>query len=210
MRRYFIYLLFLISIFADSFDSLKDPEVLYFDGSLSELPQDKINALTPLFTDKDLKSLLRHLPAETEVRVLGWHLQGWLIHVNDGRNPSEGWVGASVIQNVTSEKRDHYRQIQIRKKEIQSAIADKKIIPGMLLEEVRLALGKPNQTSFRVDEKGRREVWGYVRYENVPQSRLVKDAYGNWAQVTTLIKVPKGEIKVEFQEGKVVAYEEKK
>lgn len=206
-----IYLFsYIVNLSSESFESLKDPDVLYFDGDLNSLPVDQVRSLIPLYTDKNLRSLLRHLPAETRVRLLGWHSQGWLVQVIDERNSSEGWIAINAIPGLSSEKLNEWREVQRRKKEIEAAISDRKIIPGMTVEEVRKTLGKPNQSSFRVDEKGRREVWGYIRYENVPQTRLVKDAFGNWVQMTSLIRVPKGEILVEFQEGKVVAYEEKK
>ncbi|MES2310026.1 MAG: hypothetical protein V4507_14320 [Verrucomicrobiota bacterium] len=197
-------------LIAGDFESLRDPDVLYFEGKPNSFPIQKIERLTPVFTDKDLRSLIQNLLPSTTVRVIGWHSQGWLIQLVDPTTTLEGWVTPEAIKVVTPEDLQKYRDQIERKKTLQEAISDKKVIPGMTLEEVRRAMGKPQQVFFREDEKGKTETWSYIRYENIPQIQWGRDLYGNMVQTTVMLRVPKGEIKVEFKEGKVVAYEEKK
>jgi len=212
IKKILFSLLFFVFIFGwgENFDSLKDPDVLYFPGKAQALPAVRLVKLTPLFTEKDLRSLLRNLNAGTSVRVIGWHQQGWLIQSIDSANHWEGWVASDAIQGIGEKELKEYRDKNESIKEFQRAVQEKNIIPGMTEEDVRKALGKPKKTSFRVDEKGKTQTWSYPRYEEVPEVRSVIDAYGRLVQITTMVRVARGETTVEFKEGKVVAYEEKK
>ena len=183
--------------------------MLYFPGNYEQMPSVKLEKLTPLFTEKDLRSFIRNLPAGSSVRVLGWHAQGWLIETSESSNRAEGWVTSNVIRSISESQLQLYREKKERLKSVQGAIQEKTIIPGMTEEEVLKALGKPKERSFRIDEKGKKMVWIYLRYEEVPEIRSGRDLYGRITQVTTFVRVSRGEKKVEFMEGKVVAYEEK-
>ncbi len=214
--KYRFSILMILSLFGvkfiagNSFESLRDPDVLYFPGKLSEFPNIKLERLTPLFTEKDLRSLLRNLPAGSAARVLGWHSQGWLIQSLESSNSWEGWVSAESVQTISEKDLQCYRQQIEEMKRVEVAIQEKSILPGMTEEEVRQSLGKPKESSFRIDEKGKTMIWSYIRYEEVPEIRNGRDIYGRTIQVTTMIRIPRGERRVEFKEGKVVAYEEKK
>jgi hypothetical protein len=166
--------------------------------------------MTPLFTEKDLRSLLRNLPAGTQVRVMGWHSQGWLIQSLDSANTWEGWISIEAIQSIPEKDLQKFRDKNEAIRTVEVAIQEKTILPGMTEQEVQKALGKPKESSFRVDEKGKTMIWSYIRYEEVPELRSIRDRYGRSVQITTMIRVPCGERRVEFKEGKVVAYEEKK
>jgi outer membrane protein assembly factor BamE (lipoprotein component of BamABCDE complex) len=198
------------TLFPDGFESLRDPDVLYFEGKPGDFPLQQMEKLTPVFTDKDLRSLIQNLTASSKVRVIGWHSQGWLIQSVETPSSVEGWVSPDAIQVVSPDDLQKMREKVERGRVLKEAISEKKVIPGMGLDEVRRSLGKPQQVSFREDEKGKTETWNYIRYENVPEVRWGRDLFGNVVQSTIMIRVPKGEVKVEFKDGKVVAYEEKK
>ncbi len=193
----------------EPFSSLKDPDVLYLEGLKEELPAAVLKAGADVFTDRDLARHLATFPQGTPVQVIGWHKSGWLVSAEIKGNHVEGWVGADRI-SLPPEVLQKAREIAKFKKAVEVAIRNKQVIPEMTFEEVRQTLGKPTRLSFRHDTKGKLDVWTYLRYQEVPQVSWVRDAVGNLVQATTYVRIPVGELKVEFQEGKVVAVEEVK
>jgi hypothetical protein len=81
-------------------------------------------------------------------------------------------------------------------------------LEGMTFEDVRKALGKPDKTSFRKDQSGRIDSWNFITYDRVPQYDYRRDITGRLVRYVYYVKVPIGDLLVEFQDGRVSAVED--
>jgi len=93
---------------------------------------------------------------------------------------------------------------------VAQAIQAKKVIRGMTPDEVRQALGEPEQTSSHTDDSGTAQTWTYTTYTIVWQTSATPTSYGRTIWQTYPAKVPIGQIIVTFTDGAVSAIEEHK
>ena len=90
------------------------------------------------------------------------------------------------------------------------AIANKSVIQGMTPDEVTLALGKPTQTSSRTDANGTQLTWVFTTYREEPQYTYTLDPFGRAVLQTYYVKIPIGQLIVNFDNGGVTSVEEHK
>ena len=83
------------------------------------------------------------------------------------------------------------------------AITNKSVIPGMTPDEVKQALGKPEQESSGKDASGATLTWSYTTYRQDPQYTYYLDASGHAQLQIYYVKVAVGRLMIDFANGAV-------
>jgi len=101
--------------------------------------------------------------------------------------------------------------------EEQALIRQGKVALGFNPDMVRLALGEPDRVIERTDAQGTTEIWNYVTYEGYDGAILYSGAYHRyWGDFyyPYYLSAPSHRVhahmRVMFQAGKVVAFEQRK
>jgi hypothetical protein len=186
---------------------LRDATVLYLDENLPQAPLVALLGPADVFLGKDLQGLAASLSAGTKISVVGYHPEAWLVRFQKAGSTIEGWVAPDRIA-VDVKLLEQATAHKAQREQIEEAIKEKRILEGMTFEDVRKALGKPDKTSFRKDQNGRIDNWNFITYDRIPQYDYRRDAFGRFVRYTYYIKVPVGDLLVEFQDGRVIAFEE--
>ncbi len=212
--------------------AMREVGMIYLDGLDEEMrPAVILNVPMPVYMTRDIRSLLMMLPAETRVEIIAVE-EGYLDKAVDAENKSEerghgvylvraqtasrrvqGWMRGEDMPRVKPEVVQAALLAEKRRVEVSQAIAEKRVLEGMTMEEVRRSLGKPDRVSFRreVGENPRRiDVWGYLIYEQVLKTRTVLNAWGMPVVESYYEKEVVGEKNIEFLNDAVIAMEEHK
>jgi hypothetical protein len=90
------------------------------------------------------------------------------------------------------------------------AITNKNVIQGMTSDEVKQAVGVPQQVSSRIDPSGSALTWIYTTYREDPQYQYSLDIFGRPVLNTYYVKIPIGQLIVAFANGSVISVEQHK
>jgi hypothetical protein len=204
--------LFAVSSLRASPTLLREADVLYLeDAGLSEGIVLKVERVTGLFSDRQMRSRFRNLTSG-EVDLIGFHPEVFYVRTRT-RPASEGWVDPRALSAVKPELMDKIRgQIEENKKFAQ-ALKDKKILVGMGKPQVVRVLGaNPTQRSSRQDETGTVETWAYIRtepiYEQIPVRSYFNGVWYVSYQRREVGRRELGSVTVDFKDDKVVAVQE--
>ncbi len=188
---------------------LRDKDVFYFDQYISDKIALTLERAANVYMGKDFQSVAASLPAGTTVQIIGIGNDGnYLVGVPYRGTNLEGWMLPGDLPPIDPKVMQSARQAQTQRNAIGKAIAEKRVILGMTLEDVKKSLGKPAKASFRQDTQGRIDTWVYITYELIPQTSQVIDAFGRTVFQTVYVKKPIGELYVEFSAGSVTGVEE--
>lgn len=189
---------------------LQDPSVLYLDENLPTPITVALTDTITIYSEKELKNPNATLAAGQTVQVIGYIPTAFLLSGTFRGNKVEGWVDPKDIPPVDPKLINQAMMQKAHREEVAKAIKAHQVVEGMSFDEVKKSLGKPSQTSFRKDENGRVDAWTYTTYESLPQYSYELNSLGQYVQRVYYIKVPVGQLKVEFKDGSVTAFEETK
>ena len=79
-------------------------------------------------------------------------------------------------------------------------IENNEIALGMTIDEIAESIGRPSRKSSKLNKGGREDIYEYVTYKRIPQSRYVRDQRGNLYRDTYYIKVESGKLTVTFKD----------
>jgi hypothetical protein len=183
---------------------LREEGVLYFDGNLPAPVIATLHTATTLYLRHDFQMALAALYTGQKVEVIGMSPDGYLLKATYRNNTVTGWIKPDDLPSGI----DPALFVQARKNQahhdaVSVAIANKNVIPGMTPDEVKLAVGKPEQVSSHVDAGGASLTWVYTTYREDPQYEYTMDAYGRPVLQTYYVKVPIGQLIVGFVNGVV-------
>ena len=207
-------LLFVFSVViarADLDPALREQGVLYFDGNLPDRVIATVHATTTLYLHRDFRTPLAALYDGQKVELIGMAPDGYLLTANVRNNTTTGWIKPGDLPSgidpaifVTAQKN------QARRDAVAVAIANKNVIQGMTPEEVKQAVGAPNGISSKSDPHGESLVWTYTTYREDPQYEYGLDPYGHPVLQTYYVKVPIGQMIIQFVGGAVYSIEQHK
>ncbi|HSI86928.1 MAG: hypothetical protein ACAI35_12500 [Candidatus Methylacidiphilales bacterium] len=202
-------LLLLSSTFAGAVPpELREPDVFYFDENLAEPLKVELIKPIDIFGGRDLTTRLSTAPTGAIVQIVGKTRDLYLVSVRTTNRKTEGWISINTLPPIPPEVLAEAKANQEKRDNIQRAIKAKKVILGMTFEDVKKALGRPERTSFREDNNGRTDTWKYITYESQPETRYVTGPYGQIIAQTYYVKVPVGELAIDFSKGAVSSVEE--
>lgn len=170
-------------------------------------PEATLSGLSGLYGDEKLRAYMRNVFKGDRVTVLIYGEKASRAHHH--RSGLRGWVETRWLDGIDPQKVLEWRERVAEAAAVQQAIQERRVIAGMTPDQVREALGRPNAQSFREDESGRLDVWNYVTFRYVRQLQRVCDPLtGGFQYIWVRVKQETGSLRVEFQNGVVVAVEQ--
>lgn len=196
---------------ADLDPALREQGVLYFEGNLPEKVVATIHATTTLYLHRDFQLPLAALYNGQKVELIGMAQEGYLLTTTVRNNTTTGWIKPNDLPSgidpaifVAAQKS------QARRDAVAVAIANKNVIQGMTPEEVKKSIGAPNGVSSKSDPHGDALTWVYTTYREDPQYEYSIDAFGHPVLQTYYVKVPIGQMIIQFVNGAVYSIEQHK
>jgi len=190
---------------------LQEQGVLYFYGNLPNKVTATLHTSTTVYLHRDFQMALAALYAGQKVELIGMSPEGYLLKANYRNNTITGWIrpddlptGIDPAVFAQAKKNQAWRDA------VAVAITNKNVIQGMTPDEVKQAVGRPEQISSKVDPSGSALTWVYTTYVEQPQYQYTLDAFGRPVLNTYYVKIPIGRLIVGFANGVVVSVEQHK
>lgn len=190
---------------------LREQGVLYFDGNLPDKITATLQSSATVYLHRDFQTALAALYAGQNIELLGMSPDGFLLKTNYRNNTLMGWIrpadlppGIDPALFATAKKNQAHHDAVV------AAITAKTVIQGMTPDEVKQAVGRPEASSSHTDVNGSVQSWTYTTYREDPQYTYVTNAYGQAILQTTFVKVPIGQLQIDFVNGTVSAISQRK
>ena len=190
---------------------LREQGVLYFEGNLPDKVTTTLNAATTVYLHRDFQMVLASLGQGQEIELIGMSPEGYLLKTNYRNNTITGWIRPEDLPTgIDPTLFKTAKKNQARHDAVAVAITNKSVIQGMTPDEVKQSVGRPEQTSSHTDANGSVLTWVFTTYREEPQYYYALDALGRSVLQTYYVKVPVGQLIVNFENGMVTSVEEHK
>jgi len=196
---------------ADTDPALREDGVLYFEDNLPSRIMAAVKDPTTIYLRRDFQTALAGLDPGAKLELVGMSPEGFLVKATYRNNTVSGWIRAEDLPpGVDPALLALAKKNQARNDEVAAAIARKSVIRGMTPDEVRASVGEPEQTSSHTDDTGSTLTWVFTTYALQYQTSYAPGFYGRVQLQTYPVKVPIGQLIVNFANGAVVSVEEHK
>jgi hypothetical protein len=190
---------------------LREQGVLYFEGNLPDKVTVTVHTDLTVYLHRDFQMALAAFGQGQELELIGMSPEGFLVKGNYRNNTVTGWIKPEDLPSgvdpslfaEAKKNQEHHDAVAV-------AIANKSVIQGMTPDEVKESLGRPDQTSVHTDATGSVQTWVFTTYREVPQYSYALDAFGRAVLQTYYVKIPVGQMIVNFSNGAVTSFEEHK
>ncbi len=196
---------------AEDDDALREQGVLYFAGNLPGKVEATIHTGTTVYLRRDFQTALAALYNGQKIELIGMAPEGYLVRTTYRNNTITGWIKAADLPSgldpgvfVAAQKE------QARRDAVGVAIANKTVVRGMTPDEVKQAVGKPEQVASREDARGVALTWIYTTYREEPQYEYGFDGFGRPLLQTYYVKIPIGQKIITFANNVVATIEDHK
>jgi len=190
---------------------LREPGVLYFEDNLPDKITGTLDHSATVYLHHDFQTALTALYAGQPVEIVGMCKDGFLLKTNYRNNTVLGWIRPNDLPpGIDPSLFVNAQKSQLRRDAVAVAIANKTVIRGMTPDEVKQAVGRPDQTASRSDASGTVQSWTYITYRQEPQYSYTMGPFGQAVQQIYYVKVPIGQMEVDFANGAVTAITQKK
>ena len=190
---------------------LREQGVLYFEGNVPEKITGTLQNSATVYLHRDFGTALAALYGGQNVEIVGMSREGYLIKTNYRNNTLLGWIRpADLPPGIDPAIFASAQKSQARHDAVTAAIASKTVIQGMTPDEVKQSVGRPDQMASHTDANGSVQSWTYITYREDPQSTYVQNAWGQPVLQTIYVKVPIGQLQVDFANGMVTAISQHK
>lgn len=159
------------------------------------------------YFDIHLTRYLGTLRRPQKVEVLAVADHALRVRGNAQQGQVAGWVKMGAVGPVDEGFIGSLKAAAKRQAEVNKLIEAKEVAVGMVADEVVRSVGRPERKWSRADARGRVDVWEYITYKLLPQTRMVFDQWNRPYNETVYVKVPDGRMAVEFQDGVVSSVE---
>jgi len=194
--------LFMTGTSAQIAPELREQGVLYFEGNLPDKITATLHAVTTVYTHRDFQTTLAALYPGQTFELIGMSPEGYLLKANYRNNTVTGWIHVEDLPTgIDPTLFAEAKKNQARHDAVMVAIANKSVIQGMTPDEVKQSVGRPGQIASHSDAGGSMLTWIYTTYREDPQYTYSLDAYGRPVVQTYYVKVPIGQLVVDFTDG---------
>jgi len=188
---------------------LREEGVLYFEDNLPNKIVATVKAPLTIYLQRDFGMAAAYLGAGQQIQLLGMSGDGYLVKGNYRGNTVTGWIRPEDLPSgIDPALFAEAKKNQAWHDAVAVAIANKNVIEGMTPDEVTQAMGKPTQTSSRTDANGTQQTWIFTTYREEPQNTYTLDAFGRAALQVYYVKVPIGQLIVNFVNDAVISVEQ--
>jgi len=207
----FVLALFMTGASAQIAPELREQGVIYFEGNLPDKVTATLNAATTIYTHRDFQMALAALYPGQKVELIGMSPEGYLLKTNYRNNSVTGWIHVEDLPTgIDPGIFAQAKKNQARHDAVTVAIANKSVIQGMTPDEVKQSVGRPGQIASHSDASGSTLTWVYTTYREDPQYTYSFDAFGRPQVQTYYVKVPIGQLVVDFTDGVVSSITQQK
>ena len=198
--------LFMVDAPAQFDPALREDGVLYFDGNLPNKVTTTLKSSITVYLHRDFQMALAALYPGQSVELIGMSPEGYLLKTNYRNNTTIGWIRPEDLPSgVDPALFAEAQKNQAHRDAVAVAITNKTVIQGMTPDEVKQAVGSPEQVSSRVDPTGSGLTWIYTTYREDPQYQYTLDGFGRPVLNTYYVKIPIGQLIVAFANGAVIS-----
>ena len=146
-----------------------------------------------------------------KIELIGMSQEGYLLKTTYRNNSMTGWIRPEDLPSgIDPAIFAEAKKNQAHRDAVAVAITNKSVIQGMTPDEVKQSVGRPEQVSSRIDPSGSALSWIYTTYREEPQYEYTLDAFGRPVLQTYYVKVPIGQLIVDFANGAVISVVEHK
>jgi len=185
---------------------LREEGVLYFDGNLPDKVTATLHTVTTVYLGRDFQVALAALYPGQKIELIGMSREGYLLKTTYRNNTVSGWIRpADLPSGIDPAVFVQAQKNQAHRDAVAVAITNKNVIQGMTPDEVKQAVGRPEQVSSRVDPSGSTVTWIYTTYREEPQYQYSLDVFGRPVLNTYYVKIPIGQLIVAFINGAVIS-----
>jgi len=196
---------------ADTDPALREDGVLYFEDTLPAKITATVHDRTIVYLRRDFQSALAGLQPGAKIELVGMSPEGFLVKGTYRNNTVAGWIRPENLPpGIDPALFEQAKKNQARNNAVATAIAHKSVIRGMTPDEVSQSLGRPEQIASHTDDTGTALTWIFTTYSIQYQTSYVPGPYGRPTLQTYPVKVPIGQLIVNFANGAVVSIEEHK
>jgi len=190
---------------------LREQGVLYFEGNLPDKLTTTLNTSTTVYMHRDFQMALAYLGQGQEVELIGMSSEGYLLKTNYRNNTVVGWIRPEDLPSgIDPTLFKTAKKNQERRDAVAVAIANKSVIQGMTPDEVKQSVGRPDQISSHTDIHGSVLTWTFTTYREEPQYDYTINALGRPVLQTYYVKIPIGQLVVNFENGAVTSVSQHK
>jgi hypothetical protein len=190
---------------------LREEGVLYFDGNLPDKVTATLHTATTVYLRRDFQMALAALYAGQKIELIGMSPEGYLLKATYRNNTITGWIRPEDLPSgIDPAIFAEAKKNQAHRDAVAVAIANKSVVQGMTPDEVKQSVGRPEQVASRVDPNGSALTWIYTTYREEPQYNYALDVFGRPILQTYYVKIPIGQLIVDFANGAVISVEEHK
>ncbi len=187
----------------------EEPGALYVEDILDRPIELRALRDAPIYYQLDLGRFLGTMKAGTPVRVVALTEHAYKVRGAATHGEVSGWMRITDLMALDPKFVENIKKLYERQKLVADLIANKQVALGMKLDEVRAALGNPNEKSSRLDGAGRTDVYDYVSYSYIPQLQTVRGVDGQLYNRMVSTRVVSSRLSVSFKDELVVSVEEK-
>jgi hypothetical protein len=194
-------------------DELREEGVTYVEGNL---PDDQkiagtLQTATTVYSHHDFQTAIAALYSGQKIEIIGLSAQGYLLKTIYRNNTLTGWIHPEDLPaGIDASLFAIVKKNQAHNDAVKIAITNKAVIQGMTPDEVKQSVGRPVQITSHTDAKGSTVTWMYTTFREEPQITYYLDAYNRPVQTTDYVKIPIGQLIVDFTNGVVTAVTEHK
>jgi hypothetical protein len=200
-----------LNLRADIAPELREEGILYFDQNLPGRIFATVHSNTTIYIRRNFQTALGAAYPGQKIELLGMAPDGYLVKTQYRNNTITGWLQPQDLPSgINPSIFDEAKKNQQRRDTVAVAIANKNVIQGMSPEEVKQAVGKPDQVTTRTDPNGESTVWTYTTYREDPQYEYSLNAFGQPVLQTYYVKVPIGQLVVAFGPNGVASITQRK
>ena len=192
-------------------DLMREDGVLYFDDNLPSRISTVVKKPTTIYLHRDFQSILAGIDPGAKLELIGMSPEGYLVRGTYRNNTVTGWIQPTDLPpGIDPALFADAKKNQARHDKVAAAIAKKRVIRGMSPDEVRQSVGRPEQTSSHTDDTGTTLTWVYTTYAIQYQTSYAPGFYNHVQLQSYPVKVPVGQLIINFSNGAVVSIEEHK
>jgi hypothetical protein len=189
--------------------ALQEPGVLYLAGNVPVKVTAVVKAPTTVYSQRNFQVVAAVFDPGQTIEILGASSDGYIVKGTFRNNTATGWIRPQDLPTGFDPRiLAAAKQTQERRDSVAVAIANKTVVRGMTPDEVRQAVGRPEQVSSRTDASGSSLTWVFTTYKEEPQYSYAIDGFGHPVLQTYYVKIPIGQLIVGFGSGVVATVEQ--
>lgn len=177
----------------------REPGAIYLEDFSDAQIKLTVKGEPPIYKSTLRKDAVGTLKKNREVVLVAMTDKQYRVRGEALHSTVVGWVLPSQLTSLDKGFVANLKKVYEREKKVEELIEKGEIALGMTADEIAESIGRPSRKSSKLDKGGRIDIYEYVTYKRIPQSRYVRGQDGRLYSETYYIKVESGKLKVSFK-----------